>query len=164
MKNVIKKMIILSIVIMVFGCSKDDSPAEVVKTKVKVTGYRIESFSFVAPDGYGWDGVSGYPDVYCGFFNGQTLLDVTNTLPNINSLGLPLTKNFSVQYEVPSFSDSITTVVMDSDQNDLPSSTDDEIGYVTFIMSDYTTGTNKYPATVTKTANGVTATLFLIWE
>jgi hypothetical protein len=53
---------------------------------------------------------------------------------------------------------------MDDDLNDFPSNPDDEIGYVPFIMSDYTTGTNKYPPTATKTANGVTVTLSLIWE
>jgi hypothetical protein len=163
MKTLLKKMAILSIAMLVFGCSKDDSPAEVVKTKVKITGYRIDSFSFVAPDGFAWDGISGYPDVYVGFFNGQTLLDVSPTANNVTPSGLPLTASFATVYQVPNFTDSITTVVMDSDQNDIPSSTDDEIGYVTFVMSDYTTGANKYPSTVTKTANGVTTTLFLTW-
>ncbi len=164
MKYLLKKVALLSMAMLVFGCSKDDSPAEVVKTKVKVTGYRIDNFSFVAPDGLGWDGISGNPDVYVGFFNGSTLLDVTPTLSNVTPSGLPLTANFTTIYQVPNFSDSITTVVMDSDQNDVPSSSDDEIGYVTFVMNDYTTGTNKYPPTVTKTANGVTTTLFLTWE
>lgn len=163
MKNLLKKMAILSIAMLVFGCSKDDSPSEVVKTKVKITGYRIDSFSFVASDGFGWDGISGYPDVYVGFFNGQTLIDVSPTVNNVTPSGLPLTATFTTVYQVPNFSDSITTVVMDSDQSDIPSSNDDEIGYVTFVMNDYTTGANKYPSTVTKTANGVTTTLFLTW-
>lgn len=165
MKNLLKKWAVLSVLIIVFGCSNDDdAPGEIVKTRVKVTGYRIDNFSFIAPDGFGWDGVSGNPDVYVGFFNGSTLLDVSPTLTNVTSSGLPITANFTTQYQVPNFSDSITTVVMDSDQNDVPSSNDDEIGYVTFIMNDYTTGINKYPSSVTKTTNGVTATLFLIWE
>ena len=44
MKTLLKKMAILSIAMLVFGCSKDDSPAEVVKTKVKITGYRIGEY------------------------------------------------------------------------------------------------------------------------
>jgi hypothetical protein len=53
---------------------------------------------------------------------------------------------------------------MDNDLNDTPSNADDLIGYVPFIMNDYTTGADKYPTTKTKTANGVTVTLFLTWE
>ncbi len=167
MKNLFKKIAILSIAVMVFGCSKDDepsAPAEVVKTKVKITGYKIENFPFVTSGGLGWDGIGGLPDVYVAFFNGTTLLDVSPTVNNVPQSGLPLSATFSTVYLVPSFSNTINIVVLDNDQNDTPSNADDEIGYVPFIMSDYTTGTNKYPQTVTKTANGITATLLLTWE
>lgn len=168
MKNLFKKIAILSIAIMVFGCSKDDeptAPAEVVKTKVKITGYKVENFPFVTSGGLGWDGIGGLPDVFVGLFNGTTLVYVSNTVNNVPQSGLPLSESFVPPYYlVPSFSNTINVVVMDNDQNDTPSNADDEIGYVPFIMSDYTTGTNKYPQTVTKTANGVTATLLLTWE
>jgi hypothetical protein len=165
MKNLFKKIAILSILMIVFGCSKDDAPAEVVKTKVKITGYKIDNFSFVASGGLGWDGVNGLPDVYVGLFNGTSLIYRSNTINNVPQSGLPLSESFnSPYYLVPSFSNTINIVVMDDDINDFPSNSDDEIGYVPFIMNDYTTGNNKYPATVTKTANGVTVTLSLTWE
>lgn len=168
MKNLFKKIAILSIVMIAFGCSKEDtpsSPADVVKTKVKVTGYRIDNFSFTAPDGLGWDGINGYPDVYSGFCNGNTLLiQQNNIISNCTSSMLPISVNFNSAYQVPNFSDTINIVVMDSDNSTLWSNTDDEIGYVPFIMNDYTTGTDKYPTTKTKTANGLTVTLFLTWE
>lgn len=158
----------LGMAMVVFGCSKDDTPstpAEVVKTKVKVTGYRIDNFSFVAPDTFGWDGINGLPDVYSGFFNGNTLMiQQSNIINNCTSSMLPITVNFNSAYQVPNFSNTINIVVMDSDNSTLWSSTDDEIGYVPYIMSDYTSGANKYPPSVTKTANGVTVKLFLTWE
>lgn len=159
-------MAILSIAMLVFGCSNDDSPAEVVKTKVKITGYKIDSFSFVAPDGLGWDGINGLPDVYVGLFNGtSTLIHVSNTVNNVPQSGLPLSETFIAPYYlVPSFSNTINVVVFDDDQNDLPSSNDDEIGYVAFVLNDYTTGANKYPSSVSKTSNGLTVTLLLRWE
>jgi hypothetical protein len=165
MKILIKKLAILSLIMLVFGCSKDDSPAEIVKTKVKITGYKIDNFPFVTSGGLGWDGVINGPDIYVGLFNGTTLIYRSNTLNNVAQSGLPLSESFfSPYYLVPSFSDTINIVIMDDDLNDFPSNPDDEIGYVPFIMSDYTTGTNKYPPTATKTANGVTVTLSLIWE
>ncbi len=158
-------MAILSIAMLVFGCSKDDSPAEVVKTKVKITGYRIDSFSFVANDGLGWDGISGSPDVYSGIFNGNSTLIVTsNIIDNVSASMLPITVTLNSPYLVPNFSDTINVVVMDSDNSTFWATSDDEIGFVPFIMSDYTTGADKYPTTKTKTANGVSVTLFLTWE
>ena len=167
MKNVLKKITLLSLAMFIFSCSKDNElPQEIVKTKVKITGYRIDNFSFVTPSGLGWDGVNGLPDVYVGIFNGTTtLVHNSNVLNDVPSSGLPLTESFvSPYYTVPSFSNTINVLVMDSDNSTLFADTDDTIGFVPFIISDYITGTNKYPATVTKTANGVTATLFLTWE
>ena len=41
--------------------------------------------------------------------------------------------------------------------------TDEFMGYVGFLMTDYTTSTNPYPLTVNKTQNGITITLNLTW-
>lgn len=168
MKNVLKKITLVVLSMFIFSCSKDDElPQEIVKTKVKITGYRIDNFSFVAPDGLGWDGLNGLPDVYVGIFNGiSTLAHVSNIVNNVPQTGgLPLTESFvAPYYTVPSFGNTINVLVMDSDNSTLFADTDDQIGFVPFIISDYITGANKYPATVTKTENGVTATLFLSWE
>lgn len=152
---------------MVIGCSKDDepkAPAEVVKTKVKITSYRIDNIPFTTSAGLGWDGVNGKPDVYTGLFNGNSLVIDSNVTTDVSQSMLPLTYTYNNPYLVPAFSNTINVLVMDSDSSTLWTTSDDEIGYVPFIMSDYTTGTNKYPPTVTKTANGVTATLLLTWE
>ena len=150
---------------MVFGCSKDDAPAEVVKTKVKITSFKIDNIPFIAPDGLGWDGISGLPDVYSGLFNGNSTLVINSDVINdVSQSMLPITVTYNIPYLVPTFSDTINVVVMDSDNSTMWSTSDDEIGFVPFIMSDYTTGSNKYPSSVTKTANGVTITLLLTWE
>lgn len=165
MKNLFKKIALLSLAMLVFGCSKDDTPAEVVKTKVKITGFKVDNIPFTAPDGLGWDGLTGLPDVYCDVFRGTTTYVLSsNTATNLTQSSLPLTVTFNAPYSVPLFSDTINIVVMDNDLNDSPSNADDLIGYVPFIMNDYTTGADKYPTTKTKTANGVTVTLFLTWE
>jgi hypothetical protein len=170
MKNLFKKIAILSVAVLVFGCSKDDdsssTPTEVVKTKVKIIKYQVDNFSFVAPDGLGWDGINGKPDVYLGLFNGNsTMVSYSNPLDNVESSALPLFVALnSPFYTVPNFGDTINVVVMDSDDTLIFGNSDDEIGYVPFIMSDYTTGANKYPSTVTKTRNDVTCKLFLTWE
>jgi hypothetical protein len=54
--------------------------------------------------------------------------------------------------------------IFDNDSDDSFAGADDLIGLVVFNISDYTTGTEKYPSTVTKTQNGVTCKLFLTWE
>ncbi|MDI1317896.1 hypothetical protein [Flavobacterium sp.] len=164
MKKLIYGISLALVATILFSCSKDEKTAEVVKTKVKVTGYEIENFSFVAPDGFGWDGINGFPDVYSGLFNGNTLKIQSNIIDNCTSSMLPITVNFNNAYQVPNFSDTINIVVVDSDNSTLWSATDDEIGYVPYIISDYTSGTNKYPSSVTKSANGVTVKLFLTWE
>lgn len=168
MKTKLIKGLFFLLVFVIFGCSKEantTTPVETVKTKVKITGFKVENIPFVAPDGLGWDGVSGLPDVYCGLFNGNSTLVVTsNVSDNVAQSSLPLTVTFNIPYQVPFFSDTINIVVMDSDQNNTPVTDDDEIGYVPFVLNDYTTGADKYPTTKTKTANGVTVTLFLTWE
>ncbi len=40
---------------------------------------------------------------------------------------------------------------------------DEDMSYVGFTMSNYTTGTSAYPSTVTNTQNGITVKLDLIW-
>ena len=168
MKNLFKKIAILSIAIIAFGCSKDDeptAPAEIVKTKVKITGYKIENFPFVTSGGLGWDGIGGLPDVNIKLFDGAYLFYASGVINNVPQTGLPLSGSLISPYHLVSgFTSTINVVVIDNDLGDLPPNDDDEIGYVPFIMNDYITGPNKYPPAVTKTANGVTATLSLTWE
>ncbi|MCX6208737.1 MAG: hypothetical protein NTZ59_04370 [Bacteroidetes bacterium] len=40
---------------------------------------------------------------------------------------------------------------------------DEDMSYVGFKMSNYTSGSNAYPSTVTNTQNGITVTLNLTW-
>ena len=165
MKHIFKNIFLLVLALNLVGCSKDDeTQSQSVKTKVKITGYRVDNFSFTAPDGLGWDGLNGYPDVYSGLFNGTNLVIASNVLSNVTPSNLPINVTLTPVYLVPDFSNTINIVVMDYDENDIPASSNDEIGFVPFILNDYTIGSNKYPTSVTKTSNGVTVTLFLTWE
>ena len=165
MKKFILKSILLLIVTTTFlNCSSDsDSPqTEPTKTKVRITAYQINGIPFTAPDGLGWDGINGNPDVYVGLYNGSNFVYVSGTLPNVPSNGLPIGDSFaSPYYLVPNFSDNINFIVMDEDSG---TDNDDLIGSVTFVMSDYTIGVNKYPASVIKSSNGTIISLSLLWE
>ena len=169
MKNLFKKIAILGIAMIAFGCSKDDTPtapAEVVKTKYKITAVTITQMPFNKPGTNTlWDGING-PDVYMGLVinNNTTVFNASGTLSNVSSADIPLPWNLSTPYQTTNFSDPIYIYVMDNDTNDFPSSSDETIGIVPFNMLQYTIGSNKYPLTVTQTNSGVTIKLNLTWE
>jgi hypothetical protein len=161
MKNLFKKAAILSIAMLAFGCSKDDSPAEVVKTKVKLT--RIEVPSYPSAN---WD-IGSLPDFYALILNENDQLISTSTTDwNINpSATYPFFVTFITPLQVTNLSSGVLKIgIFDNDSDDSLAGSDDLIGAVVFNISDYTTGPNKYPSTVIKTQNGVTCKLFLTWE
>ena len=168
MKNLFKKLTFLSIAMLVFGCSKDDTPktTDVIKTKYKITSVVITQMPFTKPGtSTSWDVING-PDVYMGLFinNDTSLYDVSATLNNVTSSYLPIQWNLSTPYQTTNFNDPIWIWVVDNDTNDVPSTSDEVIGTIAFNMLQYTIGTNKYPSSVTETYNGVTVKLNLIWE
>jgi hypothetical protein len=164
-KLVLKSVFMLMIAIVFLGCSSDSdsepTPTEPTKTKVKITSYQINGIPFTAPDGLGWDGINGNPDIYIGMYNNENLVYVSGTLNDVPPTGLPIGESFLAPYYlVPNFSDNINFIIMDDDGT----GADDLIGNVNFVMSNYTTGSNKYPSSVVKSNNGVIISLNLIWE
>lgn len=167
MKKVLKAFSILLMGILLFGCSSDSSvaPVELVKTKVKIIAWDINSIPLKKQNGLLWDVING-PDVISGIVaKSNVLVTFSTTINNVTLSLLPIKNTLSSPYQVSSFNDVIDVFVIDDDKNDTPSTDNEPIGLVSFTMSDYTTGTNKYPSTVYKTdGNGTGITLHLIWE
>ena len=69
-------------------------------------------------------------------------------------------KPLILAYEISDFGASRFIKLWDFDSPDA----DDLIGYVGFLMSNYTSGVNPYPSSVTQTQNGITVTLDLTWQ
>lgn len=166
MKNLFKKIAILSVAMLVFGCSKDDdssstpTPTEVVKTKVKLTRIEVPSYPSAS-----WDTFS-YPDFFAIITNENSqLVSYSTTDWDINpSATYPFFVS-GINAQITNLNTGVLNVgIWDDDSDDVIANDDDIIGLVVFNISDYTTGANKYPSTVTKTQNGVTCKLFLTWE
>jgi hypothetical protein len=166
MKNYIKGLLMLVLVVIFFSCSKDDEnnvPTEAVKTKYKITSVTITQMPFLNSNNFLWDVTNG-PDVILGLVVNNNI--VNNTLPtnNLTSSGLPLLWNLSTPYQSTDFNTPMYVYVVDDDLNDFPSTSNETIGIVSFYMLEYTVGATKYPSTVSKTINGVTIKLNLTWE
>lgn len=164
MKNLFKKIAWLCIAMLVFGCSKDDTPTiptEVVKTKVKLTRLEVPYYPSAT-----WD-IGSLPDFFALILNENDQLISTSTTDwNINpSASYPFFVTYNTPLQVSNLSSGVLKIgIFDNDSDDSLAGSDDLIGTVVFNISDYTTGSNKYPSTVTKTQNGVTCKLFLTWE
>lgn len=131
-------------------------------TKVKITKVTVTNIPFVNGSGSGWDIASG-PDVFFNIIDQASTVLVNGTNSRINDVTpsmLPLSWNFTTPFEITDFNVSRFVDIWDFDTPDA----DDNIGYVGFIMSDYTSGSNPYPPSVTKTQNGITVTLDLTWQ
>lgn len=131
-------------------------------TKVKITKVNITNIPFVDGTGSSWDFSTG-PDVY---FN---ITDISNNILSSNSgsrvndvttSSLPLSWTFTTPFEIADINTSRFIDVWDFDSPD----SDDNIGYVGFAFSNYTTGSNPYPSKVSNTQNGITVELNLTWE
>jgi PKD repeat protein len=133
-------------------------------TKAKITKVTITSMPFTDGNGIGWDNIppSG-PDLFFNIedqnnnvlFNGESA-----RINDISQSSLPVFWNFTTPYSITNFNNFIFITAYDYD----PLDANDEIGYVSFLMSNYTSGTNPYPTSITRTQNNVTVKLDLIWE
>jgi hypothetical protein len=131
-------------------------------TKVKITKVTIINMPFVDGSGSSWDFVDG-PDVFFNIsdqannvlFNGSS-----SRINNVTPSMLPLSWTFTSPFEINDFNVGRFIDVWDYDTPD----PDDFIGYVGFVMNNYTSGSNPYPPSVTKTQNGITVKLDLIWQ
>lgn len=131
-------------------------------TKVKITRVNVTNIPFVDGNGSSWDFSSG-PDVFFKITDqvNSVLYDGTSSrVTDVTSTQLPLSWNFTTPFEITDFEVSRFIDIWDFDSPDA----DDNIGYVGFKMSNYTSGSNPYPTTVTNTQNGITVTLDLVWQ
>lgn len=167
MKNGMVKIGMFLLLVMVLGCSKDDSgntPVDVVKTKVSVT--RIKVTTIPTKNGIlDWDSASA-PDLFIKCYDesniqGPISNTVWNVIPSVNNafesvFSTPLTTtdlNYS-QLKIEVWDD-------DSDNG----TANDKIGEVLFPFIEYTTGADKYPSYVIKSSsNGTVVTIYLTWE
>jgi PKD repeat protein len=146
----------------------------IVYTKVSVTQLTIIDFPETKSDGSNWDGsLQGtFPDVYFQITKSGTTtslynLPVANRIENLRKVDLP--KSWSKTDGTPFFILNDLTQAIDVDlYNYNSTSTDDYMGSTSFNFTNYTTGSNKYPTTVTTTKNlspnrNVTIKLDLIW-
>lgn len=130
-------------------------------TKVRITNVIITNFPFVDGNGTSWDLFSG-PDVFFNFVNqSNTVLfsGVSLKKMDVTSSMLPLSYTLTTPHEI---SDFVTAQYLDLWDYDSPDP-DDFINYVGFQMSNYTSGANPYPTSVSLTQNGITFTMNLTW-
>ena len=170
MKTIFKRLSVLIVVVLFFSCSSDSSSdAPIVKTKVNIT--RIDVASTPNLNGaFYWDSSTDNPDLYIKCYDEiGTLAASSTTLWNY----VPTSSNpFSVTFTTPiSTTDLINTILKvqvwddDSDNNLTGLNPNDKMGEVPFYISDYTTGTNKYPNYAVKgDSNGTVVTLYFTWE
>lgn len=168
MKNLLKKIAMLSFAILMLGCSEDSdtsSPTEVAKTKVKITAIWVQTI----PSSNGilyWDSPINLPDIYIKCYDEiGNLAEISSTLWNFTpTTDNPFTVSFTTPITTTDLTNTILKVQVWDDDSDV-SNPDDKIGEVPFYISDYTTGANKYPSYAIKGDGlGTIVTLFFTWE
>ena len=131
-------------------------------TRVRITNITIINFPFVDPNGSSWD-IGNGPDLFFKItdMDNTVLLDGSGSrIDDVVSSMLPVSWSLTTPFEITDFNSLRYVDAWDYDTFD----PDDLIGYVSFVMNDYTSGSNPYPTTVTKTENGVTIRLNLTWQ
>jgi PKD repeat protein len=131
-------------------------------TTVKITKVEIINLPFTNSSGSGWDQTTG-PDLFFKITNQSSSVLVDGTLARFMDVApsqLPVGWTFNPAFEIADLSAARFIYVWDYDFPDV----DDEIGYVGFLMTNYTSGPNQYPTTVTETQNGITVKLTLTWQ
>lgn len=126
---------------------------------VKINSVRIDQLPLANSNGTGWDAFDG-ADLYFTisdvntniFFTSSTLNDLT---PNM----LPLIAEINNGFAINDLDFNYFIDLWDADSPD----SDDVIGWVRFTFNEYTTGSNRYPTSVTKVQNGISVTLSLQW-
>ena len=132
--------------------------------KVKITKITIVNIPFTKPGGTtGWDLDGSGPDVYFKIddLNSNVLFDATSSsrISDVTPSMLPISWNITTPFAITDLTSSRFINLFDYDFG----TSDEDMSYVGFLMSNYTTGINAYPSTVTNTRNGITIKLDLIW-
>lgn len=131
-------------------------------TKVKITKVTLTSIPFTTTSGTGWDLLDG-PDIFFQIQNisGTSLFDIRNTFNIVNNVvpaNLPIVWTLTTPYDITDLTQWKFIHFYDND-----TTVNDDMSYASFLLSNYTSGSNPYPATVTQTQNGITITLNLTW-
>lgn len=175
MKRTISILSVITILLCLnSSCSKNESTPtnntpEVTYSKVSITSLSILNYPATKPDGSNWDSnLSGtFPDVYLKITKSTTIdelfsLDVGSRFENLRTTDLP--KGWGNATGAPFLVLSDLFQNIDVDLFDYESVGNDEfIGSSTFVISNYISGNNKYPNTVTATNGSVSIKLDLIW-
>jgi hypothetical protein len=157
---------VLSLSLIFFSCKKEDS---ILYTRVGVTKLTILNFPSKNSSGNDWDGLTNgyYPDIYFDITKSGTntslyTLATSNRYENVTAGDLPI--SWSSTSGAPFFIMSDLSQAIDVDMYDFDSlSSNDYIGTTTFKFFNYTSGSNRYPASITITANGISVKLDLVW-
>lgn len=135
-------------------------------THVKISKVTIVNIPFTKPGGTsGWDTDGTGPDIYFQIQdqNSTVLFDVTsaNRMNNVTPSLLPFFWTMTTPFAITDLTQSRYIELFDYDLV----TTNEDMGYVGFAMSNYTTGAGAYPTTVTETNTtyGITVKLDLIW-
>jgi PKD repeat protein len=133
-------------------------------TKVKIAKMTIVNIPFTKPGGTtGWDLNGSGPDVYFKIEDVQSniLFDATSSarIDDVTPSMLPKSWNITTPFAITDLTSSIFINLYDYNIT----AKDEDMSYVRFLMSNYVTGANAYPSTVTNTQNGITIKLDLIW-
>lgn len=133
-------------------------------TKVKITKVTVVNIPFTKPGGTsGWDLDGTGPDIYFQIqdVSSNVLFNAgaSSRYNDITPSTLPIAWNLTTPFEIPNLGASRYIQLIDYDFG----TSNDDMGYVGFQMSNYTSGANPYPSTVTNTQNGITVTLNLTW-
>lgn len=131
-------------------------------TKVKITKITLTAIPFTTTSGAGWDLLDG-PDIFFQIQNisGTSLFDIRNTFNIVNNVvptNLPIVWTLTTPYDITDLTQWKFIHFYDND-----TTANDDMSYVSFLLSNYTSGTSPYPTTVTQTQNGITVTLNLTW-
>jgi PKD repeat protein len=135
-------------------------------THVKISKVTIVNIPFTKPGGTsGWDTDGSGPDVFFQIQdqNSNVLFDATssNRLSDVTPSMLPFFWTMNNPFVITDLTQPRYIELWDYDLI----TANEDMGYVGFLMSNYTTGSNAYPTTVTQTNTtyGITVKLDLIW-
>ncbi len=135
-------------------------------TSVKITKVTVVNIPFTKPGGTsGWDLDGTGPDVYFQIQNQSSTVLFNSTsaarLSDVTPSMLPFWWTMTNPFVITNYSSPIFIELFDYDLG----TTDEDMGYVGFAMSNYTTGSSAYPTTVTQTNTtyGITVKLDLLW-
>lgn len=157
--------------VIVVSCKKESTQAPPEKNyqKVGVSKLTILNYRATKSDGSNWDASAQgtFPDVYFEVTKSGTTtsfytLDPVNRKENLRTVDLP--SSWSGSSGAPFYVLTDLSQIVDIDLYDYESLSEDEfMGSATFNFNNYTTGSSKYPPSITITNGSTKIMLDLVW-